>query len=138
MKKINVKLNVKSVAVGVLFIFSFAIGLAFNYFHYANQIDYEVYRQSGIIKVVSRHDRLQGDFNKLSHRTDDLNNQLSSLNHKKSKDTGPDDVLDDLLDQSSKSDSIMMRAFLGFFVFVPIVPITFLLYLLFFKFLRRQ
>lgn len=135
MKKINVKLNVKSVAVGVLFIFSFAIGLAFNYFHYANQIDYEVYQQSGIIKVVSRHDRLQGDFNKLTHRTNDLNNQLSSLDHKKSEDTGTDDVLDDLLEQSSKSDS-MMRAFL--FIFVPIVPITFLLYLLFFKFLRWQ
>lgn len=137
MKKINVKLNVKSAAVGILFVISFAIGLAFNYFHYANQINYEAYQQSGIIKAVSRHDRLQGDFNKLSHRTDDLNNQLSSLNHKKSEDTGPDDVLDDLLEQSSKSVS-MMRAFLGFFVFVLIVPITFLLYLLFFKFLRRQ
>ena len=137
MKKINIKLNVKSVIVGVLFIVSFAIGLTFNYFHYANEIDYEAYQQSGIIKVVSRHDRLQVDFNKLSHRTDDLKNQLSSLNHKKSEDTGPDDVLDDLLDQSSKSDS-MMRAFLGFFVFIPIVPITFLLYLLFFKFLRCQ
>lgn len=136
MKKINVKLNVKSAAVGILFVISFAIGLAFNYFHYANQINYEAYQQSGIIKAVSRHDRLQGDFNKLSHRTDDLNNQLSSLNHKKSEDTGPDDVLDDLLEQSSKSVS-MMRAFLGFFVFVLIVPITFLLYLLFFKFLRR-
>ena len=120
-----------------MFIVSFAIGLTFNYFHYANEIDYEAYQQSGIIKVVSRHDRLQVDFNKLSHRTDDLKNQLSSLNHKKSEDTGPDDVLDDLLDQSSKSDS-MMRAFLGFFVFIPIVPITFLLYLLFFKFLRCQ
>lgn len=130
------KINVKSVAVGILFVISFAIGLAFNYFHYANQIDYEAYRQSGIIKVVSRHDRLQGDLNKLSHRTDDLNNQLSSLNHKKSEDTGIDDVLDDLLEQSSKSDS-MMRAFLGVFVFVTIVPITFLLYLLFSKFLGR-
>lgn len=137
MKKINVKFNVKSAAVGILFVISFAIGLVFNYFHYANQIDYEAYQQSGIIKAVSRHNRLQGDFNKLSHRTDDLNNQLSSLNHKKSEDTGPDAVLDDLLEQSSKSDS-MMRAFLGFFVFVPIVPITFLLYLLFFKFLGRQ
>lgn len=131
------KINVKSVAVGILFVISFAIGLAFNYFHYANQIDYEAYRQSGIIKFVSRHDRLQGDLNKLSHRTDDLNNQLSLLNHKKSEDTGIDDVLDDFLEQSLKSDS-MMRAFLGFFVFVPIVPITFSLYLLFFKFLRRQ
>ena len=137
MKKINVKLNVKSVAVGILFVISFAIGFTFNYFHYANEIDHEAYQQSGIVKVVSRHDRLQGDFNKLTHRTDDLNNQLSSLNHKKSEDTGPDAVLDDLLEQSSKSDS-MMRAFLGFFVFVPVVPITFLLYLLFFKFLRRQ
>lgn len=130
------KINVKSVAVGILFVISFAIGLAFNYFHYANQIDYEAYRQSGIIKVVSRHDRLLDDSNKLSHRTDVLNNQLSSLDHKKSEDTGIDDVLDDLLEQSSKSDS-MMRAFLGFFVFVPIVPIAFSLYLLFFKFLRR-
>lgn len=138
MKKINVKLNVKSVAVGILFVISFAIGFTFNYFHYANEIDYEAYQQSGIVKVVSRHNRLRGDLNKLSHRTDDLNNQLSSLNHKKSEDTGPDDVLDDFLDQISKSDSSMMRAFLGFFVFVPIVPITFLLYLLFFKFLRRQ
>lgn len=120
------KINVESVAVGILFVISFTIGLAFNYFHYANQIDYEAYRQSGIVKVVSRHDRLQGDFNKLSHRTDDLNNQLSSLDHKKSEDTGIDDVLDDLLEQSSKSDS------LWFFVFVFIVPITFLLYLLFF------
>lgn len=137
MKKINVKLNVKSVAVGVLFVISFAIGLAFNYFHYANQIDYEAYQQSGIIKVVSRHDRLQGDLNKLSHRTDNLKNQLSSLNHKKSEDTGTDDVLDDLLEQSSKSDS-MMRVFLGFLAFIPIVPITFLLYLLFFKFLKWQ
>lgn len=126
MKKINVKLNVKSAAVGILFVVSLAIGLAFNYFHYVNQVDYEAYQQSGIIKVVSRHDRLQGDLNKLSHRTDDLNNQLSSLNHKKSEDTGIDDVLDDLLEQSSKSDS------LWFFVFVFIVPITFLLYLLFF------
>ena len=125
------KINVKSVAVGILFVISFAIGLAFNYFHYVNQINYEAYQQSGIIKVVSRHNRLQGDFNKLSHRTDDLNNQLSSLNYKKSEDTGPDDVLDDLLDQSSKSDS-MMRAFLGFFVFIFIVSITFLLYLLLF------
>ena len=131
------KINVKSVAVGILFVISFAIGLAFNYFHYVNQIDYEAYRQSGIIKVVSRHDHLQGDFNKLTHRTNDLNNQLSSLDHKKSEDTGIDDVLDAFLEQSLKSDS-MMRAFLGFFVFVPIVPITFLLYLLFFKFLRRQ
>lgn len=137
MKKINVKFNVKSVAVGILFVISFAIGLAFNYFHYVNQINYEAYQQSGIIKVVSRHDRLQGDFNKLTHHTNDLNNQLSSLDHKKSEDTGIDDVLYDLLEQSSKSDS-MMRAFLGVFVFVPIVPITFLLYLLFFKFLRRQ
>lgn len=136
MKKINVKLNVKSVAVGILFVVSFAIGFTFNYFHYANEIDHEAYQQSGIVKVVSRHDRLQGDFNRLTHRTDDLNNQLSSLNHKKSEDTGPDAVLDDLLEQSSKSDS-MMRAFLGFFVFVPIVPITFVLYLLFFKFLGR-
>lgn len=131
------KINVKSVAVGILFVASFAIGLAFNYFHYANQVDYKAYQQSGIIKVVSRHNRLRGDLNKLSYRTDDLNNQLSSLNHKKTEDTGPDAVLDDLLEQSSKSDS-MMRAFLGFFVFVPIVPITFLLYLLFFKFLGRQ
>lgn len=123
------KINVESVAVGILFVISFTIGLAFNYFHYANQIDYEAYRQSGIVKVVSRHDRLQGDFNKLSHRTDDLNNQLSSLDHKKSEDTGIDDVLDDLLEQSSKSDSM---TFLWFFVFVFIVPITFLLYLLFF------
>lgn len=123
MKKINVKLNVKSVAIGILFVVSLAIGLAFNYFHYVNQVDYEAYQQSGIIKVVSRHDRLQGDLNKLSHRTDDLNDQLSSLN------------LDDFLDQISKSDS-MMRAFLGFFVFVPIVLITFLLYLLFFEFLK--
>ena len=138
MKKINVKFNVKSAAVGILFVISFAIGLAFNYFHYANQIDYEAYQQSGIIKAVSRHDRLQGDFNKLSHRTDDLNNQLSSLDYKKSEDIRTDDVLDDFLDQISKSDSSMMMAFLGFFVFVPIVPITFLLYLLFFKFLRRQ
>ena len=138
MKKINVKLNVKSVAVGILFVISFAIGLAFNYFHYVNQVHYEAYQQSGIIKVVSRHNRLQGDLNKLSHRTDDLNNQLSSLNHKKSEDIRTDDVLDDFLDQISKSDSSMMRAFLGFFVFVPIVPITFVLYLLFFKFLRRQ
>lgn len=138
MKKINVKLNVKSVAVGILFVVSFAIGLAFNYFHYANQVDYEAYQQSGIVKVVSRHDRLQGDFNKLTHRTNDLNNQLSSLDHKKSEDTGTDDALDDFLDQISKSDSTIMRAFLGFFVFVPIVPITFLLYLLFFKFLGRQ
>lgn len=137
MKKINIKLNIKSVAVGILFVISFAIGLAFNYFHYVNQINYEAYQQSGIIKVVSRHNRLQGDLNKLSYRTDDLNNQLSSLNHKKSEDTGPDDVLNDLLELSSKSDS-MRRAFLGVFVFVPIVPITFLLYLLFFKFLRRQ
>lgn len=137
MKKINVKFNVKSVAVGILFVASFAIGLTFNYFHYANEINHEAYQQSGIVKVVSRHDRLRGDLNKLSYRTDDLNNQLSSLNHKKSEDTGPDAVLDDLLELSSKSDS-MMRAFLGFFVFVPIVPITFLLYLLFFKFLRRQ
>lgn len=137
MKKINVKFNVKSVAVGILFVISFAIGLAFNYFHYVNQVDYEAYQQSGIIKVVSRHDRLQGDLNKLSHRTDDLNNQLSSLDHKKSEDTGIDDVLDDLLEQSSKSYS-MMRVFLGFLVFIPIVPITFLLYLLFFKFLRWQ
>lgn len=136
MKKINVKLNVKSAAVGILFVVSFAIGLAFNYFHYVNQVDYDAYQQSGIIKVVSRHDRLQGDLNKLSHRTDDLNNQLSSLDHKKSEDTGIDDVLDDFLEQSLKSDS-MMRAFLGFFVFISIVPITFLLYLLFFKFLRR-
>lgn len=125
------KINVESVAVGILFVISFTIGLAFNYFHYANQIDYEAYRQSGIVKVVSRHDRLQGDFNKLSHRTDDLNNQLSSLDHKKSEDTGIDDVLDDLLEQSSKSDSM---TFLWFFVFVFIVPITFLLYLLFFEF----
>lgn len=125
-------------AVGVLFIVSFAIGLAFNYFHYVNQVDYEVYQQSGIIKVVSRHDRLQGDFNRLSHRTDNLKNQLSSLDHKKSEDNGIDDVLDDFLEQSSKSDSIMMRAFLGFFVFVPIVLFTFLLYLSFFKFLIRQ
>lgn len=137
MKKINVKFNVKSAAVGILFVISFAIGLAFNYFHYVNQINYEAYQQSGIIRVVSRHDRLQGDLNKLSHRTDDLNNQLSSLDHKKSEDTGIDAVLDNLLEQSSKSDS-MMRAFLGFFVFIPIVPITFSLYLLFFKFLRRQ
>lgn len=137
MKKINVKLNVKSVAVGILFVISFAIGLAFNYFHYANQIDYEAYRQSGIIKVVSCHDRLQGDFNKLTHRTNDLNNQLSSLDHKKSEDIRTDDVLDDLLDQSSKSYS-MIRVFLGFLAFIPIVPITFLLYLLFFKFLKWQ
>ena len=115
MKKINVKLNVKSVAVGILFVASFAIGFTFNYFHYANEIDHEAYQQSGIIKVVSRHDRLQGDFNKLSHRTDDLNNQLSSLNHKKSEDTRTDDVLDDFLDQISKSDSSMMRAFFRIF-----------------------
>lgn len=125
------KINVESVAVGILFVISFTIGLAFNYFHYANQIDYEAYRQSGIVKVVSRHDRLQGDFNKLSHRTDDLNNQLSLLNHKKSEDIGIDDVLDDFLEQSLKLDS-MMGAFLWFFVFVFIVPITFLLYLLLF------
>lgn len=131
------KINVKSVAVGILFVASFAIGLAFNYFHYVNQINYEAYQQSRIIKVVSRHDRLQGDLNKLSHRTNDLKNQLSSLDHKKSEDTGIDDVLDDFLEQSLKSDS-MMRAFLGFFVFVSIVPITFSFYLLFFKFLRRQ
>ena len=127
------KINVKSVAVGILFVASFAIGLAFNYFHYVNQINYEAYQQSGIIKVVSRHDRLQGDLNKLSHRTDDLNNQLSLLNHKKTEDIGIDDVLDDFLEQSLKPDS-MMRAFLWFFVFVFIVPITFLLYLLFFEF----